>query len=206
MSLISKRLKLFIKAKGLKITNLEKEIGVSNSALARPLKEGKGIKTDTLEKLLAVLDVHPVWLCMGIGEMEIQNLDRLKGKEIKATDKEYIEEYGITEKDFSEKFGTPETPDNLSLISALNYFIDLPPNKQSEVKGIISVYLNQILKEVREVTEIDEEDLNDEKEKYKKDLINIKKLAESRIEQKRLQGENRELKNLIKNMQSNTPN
>lgn len=202
MSLISKRLKLFIQAKGLKITNLEKEIGVSNSTLARPLKDGKGIKTETLEKLLPLLKIHPVWLCFGIGEMEYEEIDKLKHEEINEIDREYINEYGVTEKGFSDKFGNISNSNDLTIGNILDLFINLPAIKQSEIKGTLTSYLHQISKDIREATETKEEDLEDEKEQYKKRLMDIQILAENKIRNKRLEEENRKLKNIIKKLKS----
>lgn len=174
MSLITKRLKLFIDKKGLKVTNLEKQIGLPNSTLSRPFKEGKGIKTENLEKVLEVLtSINPVWLVTGTGNME------------KRDPKEEVNNEGETK----------------SLTDIISNFMSFPSSQQVEIKQIIAFYLERVIKEVKEVT-ANQEELENDIEDYKNDLKNIQALAQSRQENKVLKKENEVLKEQVKMLRS----
>lgn len=74
MSQIVKRIAQFIEATGLRVSNVESAIGVSNGTLGKAISNNKSIKTETLESFLKSYDrINPFWLLLGEGEMEVND-------------------------------------------------------------------------------------------------------------------------------------
>lgn len=68
--MIVKNISKYLKNKGVRVSAAEREIGVSNGTLSKPIKDNKTIKTDTLEKFLNKYnDINTYWLFTGQGEM-----------------------------------------------------------------------------------------------------------------------------------------
>ena len=68
--MISKRLGEYLKYKRIRIHILEDKIGASRSTLSRPIKGGKNIGSQFLEKVLIHCeDLNAKWLMTGQGEM-----------------------------------------------------------------------------------------------------------------------------------------
>jgi len=68
--MIVENISKYLKIKELKVSAVEREIGVSNGTLSKPIKDNKTIKTDTLEKFLSIYtDINTYWLFTGQGEM-----------------------------------------------------------------------------------------------------------------------------------------
>lgn len=66
MNSIVTRIKEYLNAKGIKPSQAESAIGVSNGTLSKPFNNQTSIKTDTLEKFLKFYsDLNPVWLVTG---------------------------------------------------------------------------------------------------------------------------------------------
>lgn len=64
------RIKQYIDAKGIKVSTLEREVGMSNGSFARQLKNNKTIGVDKLENIVRkYTDVDPEWLLTGNGTM-----------------------------------------------------------------------------------------------------------------------------------------
>lgn len=64
------RLKEYIDIKGISIAAFERSIGMSNASFGKSLKQGKGIGSDKLEKILSIYpDLNPAWLLTGEGEI-----------------------------------------------------------------------------------------------------------------------------------------
>lgn len=64
------RIKKYIDSKGIRVSSLEKEAGMSNGSFASQLKNKKTIGVDKLENILKnYLDINPEWLLTGKGEM-----------------------------------------------------------------------------------------------------------------------------------------
>lgn len=64
------RIKKYIDAKGIKVSVLEREVGMSNGSFASQLKNNKTIGVDKLENILKKYkDVNPEWLLTGNGSM-----------------------------------------------------------------------------------------------------------------------------------------
>lgn len=64
------RIKHFIDYKGVKVSALEKEVGMSNGSFASQLKNNKTIGLDKLENILKKYpDVNIEWLLTGVGNM-----------------------------------------------------------------------------------------------------------------------------------------
>ncbi|SFD44779.1 LexA family transcriptional regulator [Flavobacterium phragmitis] len=64
------RIKQYIDAKGIKVSTLEREVGMSNGSFASQLKNNKTIGVDKLENILRkYTDVDPEWLLTGNGTM-----------------------------------------------------------------------------------------------------------------------------------------
>lgn len=70
------RIKQYIDAKGIKVSALEREVGMSNGSFASQLKNNKTIGVDKLENILRkYTDVNPEWLLTGNGNMfRLENL------------------------------------------------------------------------------------------------------------------------------------
>ena len=68
--MFSNRLKAFIDYLGTSITAFEAKIGVSKGALAKPIKNGKTVGVEVLEK---IFNEYPIvnleWLVAGVGAM-----------------------------------------------------------------------------------------------------------------------------------------
>ena len=96
MESILDRVKKIIELKNISISRLEAEIGMSNSSLRKTLKKGKGMNTDTLEKILMKFpDVNPQWLILGEGEMLLSPLKiNYTPGIMNLTLNEYREKYG----------------------------------------------------------------------------------------------------------------
>lgn len=70
MSNLIDRLNQFIDYKGVTISKFEKSVGMSNASLAKTLKNGKRIGTDSLEKILNTYpEMNLNWLVTGDGTM-----------------------------------------------------------------------------------------------------------------------------------------
>lgn len=64
------RLKQYIESKGLTIAAVERKLGMSNGALAKPIKNGTSIGSDKLENILTICpDMSLTWLFTGHGDM-----------------------------------------------------------------------------------------------------------------------------------------
>jgi transcriptional regulator with XRE-family HTH domain len=64
------RIKMYIDFKGIRISSLEKNTGMSNGSFASQLKNKRTIGVDKLENILKkYLDINPEWLLTGRGEM-----------------------------------------------------------------------------------------------------------------------------------------
>lgn len=64
------RIKKYIDSKGIKVSVLEREVGMSNGSFASQLKHNKTIGVDKLENILSkYTDVNPEWLLTGNGNM-----------------------------------------------------------------------------------------------------------------------------------------
>lgn len=64
------RIKRYIDAKGIKVSALEKEVGMSNGSFASQLKNNKTIGVDKLENILSRFpDINLEWLLTGTGNM-----------------------------------------------------------------------------------------------------------------------------------------
>lgn len=64
------RLKQYIEYKGLTISGVERSLGMSNGALAKPIKNHTGIGSDKLQNILAFCpDLSLTWLFFGRGDM-----------------------------------------------------------------------------------------------------------------------------------------
>ncbi|MCR4033587.1 MULTISPECIES: S24 family peptidase [Flavobacterium] len=64
------RIKKYIDSKGIKVSVLEREVGMSNGSFASQLKNNKTIGVDKLENILRkYTDVNPEWLLTGNGSM-----------------------------------------------------------------------------------------------------------------------------------------
>lgn len=64
------RLKQYIESKGLTIAAVERKLGMSNGALAKPIKNGTSIGSDKLENILTICpDMSLTWLFTGRGDM-----------------------------------------------------------------------------------------------------------------------------------------
>lgn len=64
------RLKQYIDLKKISVSAFERSIGMSNASFGKTLKQGKGIGSDKLEKILSVYtDLNPEWLLTGRGEI-----------------------------------------------------------------------------------------------------------------------------------------
>ncbi len=178
MSLITSRLKQYAELKGLKVTNIEKEAGFPNSTLSRPFKEGKSIRTDTLEKVLKLKsyeNIHPFWLITGKGKKEIS--------------RDKFNEYAIQQDMEKER-----------LLDTLSNFINFPIEQQSEIKKVIGYYLGKIISEVQEIR--NRENNISDVESYKNNLKKIQALAESRQENKVLKKQNEELQQALNKLKS----
>jgi phage repressor protein C with HTH and peptisase S24 domain len=68
--MVLERLKEYIDLKGVTVAAFERSIGMSNASFGKSLKQGKGIGSDKLEKILSVYpDINPSWLLTGAGEI-----------------------------------------------------------------------------------------------------------------------------------------
>lgn len=66
------RLNEFITYKGYSMKAFEESVGMSNGALGTTIKNGQGIRSDKLEKILSVhTDLSSEWLLRGVGSMII---------------------------------------------------------------------------------------------------------------------------------------
>ena len=64
------RLKQYIEYKGMTIASVERSLGMSNGALAKPIKNHTAIGSDKLENILIFCsDLSLTWLFTGRGEM-----------------------------------------------------------------------------------------------------------------------------------------
>ena len=64
------RLIQYIESKGLTIAAVERKLGMSNGALAKPIKNGTSIGSDKLENILTICpDMSLTWLFTGRGDM-----------------------------------------------------------------------------------------------------------------------------------------
>ena len=67
------RLKQYIKFKGMNIAQFERTLGMSNGALAKPIRNDTAIGSDKLENILKTYpDISPMWLLKGEGDMLLQ--------------------------------------------------------------------------------------------------------------------------------------
>lgn len=78
------RLKQYIDLKKISVSAFERSIGMSNASFGKTLKQGKGIGSDKLEKILSVYtDLNPEWLLTGRGEIlntkSTENATKLNG-------------------------------------------------------------------------------------------------------------------------------
>jgi len=91
--MIIQNINTFLKYKGIKVSQSEKDLGLSNSTLAKAISGNKSIKTDNLEKFLNFYpDVNPIWLLTGKGEMLIANdTDNIDDLDISNLESEVIE-------------------------------------------------------------------------------------------------------------------
>lgn len=65
-----RRIKKYIDFKGIRVSLLEKEVGLSNGSFASQLKNNKTIGVDKLENILKKYnDINPEWLLTGRGSM-----------------------------------------------------------------------------------------------------------------------------------------
>jgi len=89
--MIVKNIDTFLKHKGIKISQSEKELGLSNSTLAKAISGNKSIKTDNLEKFLNLYkEINPTWLLTGEGEMLATNQSESIGHSEENDDPKYL--------------------------------------------------------------------------------------------------------------------
>lgn len=73
MTNFSNRLKIFMQEEGITPNQLTVRSGMSNGLIGRVVREGKGLTTENLEKILkAYPDLSADWLLMGRGPMYIK--------------------------------------------------------------------------------------------------------------------------------------
>lgn len=94
--MFSNRLKAFIDHLGTSITAFEAKIGVSKGALAKPIKNGKTVGVEVLEKIfIEYPNVNLEWLVAGAGVMLKEGYVTNEGPDTKDTvtlsKDEYIE-------------------------------------------------------------------------------------------------------------------
>lgn len=84
------RIKQYIDTKGIKVSVLEREVGMSNGSFASQLKNNKTIGVDKLENILnKYKDVNPEWLVTGKGNMfKLENLKEINLSPNQITEKE----------------------------------------------------------------------------------------------------------------------
>jgi len=89
--MIVKNIDTFLKHKGIKIGQSEKDLGLSNSTLVKAINGNKSIKTDNLEKFLKLYkEINPIWLLTGEGEMLISNQSESIGHSEENNDPKYL--------------------------------------------------------------------------------------------------------------------
>nr|WP_295931104.1 helix-turn-helix transcriptional regulator [uncultured Dyadobacter sp.] len=91
--MFSHRLKELINYLGVSITAFETKIGVSKGAIAKPIKNGKTVGVEVLEKILIEYpNVNLDWLVAGIGKMlKLTGKDEIASVEfVTITKDEYI--------------------------------------------------------------------------------------------------------------------
>lgn len=75
------RLNEFITYKGYSMKAFEESVGMSNGALGTTIKNGQGIRSDKLEKILSVhTDLSSEWLLRGVGPMILDDKEQIGGE------------------------------------------------------------------------------------------------------------------------------
>jgi phage repressor protein C with HTH and peptisase S24 domain len=81
METIVQRIKKYVEIKGLRVSNVEQEIGVSNGTLSKSFHSNTSIKTETLEKFLEKYeDINPSWVLTGNGDILKSKITLYKAK------------------------------------------------------------------------------------------------------------------------------
>lgn len=97
------RIKQYIDYKGITVSSLEREAGMSNGSFASQLKNNKTIGVDKLENILRVFpEINPTWLLTGEGAMIVEreeNFTRESDEDFADHSKERLYERLIEEKD-----------------------------------------------------------------------------------------------------------
>ncbi len=76
------RLKLLISETGLSQKEFSARINISSSAITQFIKgQSKGLNSDTLQSIIKVFKVDPLWLLTGEGEMFITSPESKSGKD-----------------------------------------------------------------------------------------------------------------------------
>lgn len=97
------RIKKYIDYKGITVSLLEREAGMSNGSFASQLKNNKTIGVDKLENILKVFpEINPTWLLTGEGTMlkeSEENFSRESDEDFADHSKERLYERLIAEKE-----------------------------------------------------------------------------------------------------------
>lgn len=96
------RIKQYIDYKGITVSSLEREAGMSNGSFASQLKNNKTIGVDKLENILRVFpEINPTWLLTGEGAMlkSGENIFEEDKEQFLAASKEELYERLIAEKE-----------------------------------------------------------------------------------------------------------
>lgn len=97
------RIKKYIDYKGITVSLLEREAGMSNGSFASQLKNNKTIGVDKLENILKVYpEINPTWLLTGEGAMlkeSEENFSRESDEDFSDHSKERLYERLIAEKE-----------------------------------------------------------------------------------------------------------
>lgn len=95
---ITHRLSKYMKYKGLNDNNITVDAGLSVGLIGKALKKSTGLNSDTIEKILhTYVDLNPVWLVVGEGEMLKPNVKDLKHNESVANSVTFSDETKHTE-------------------------------------------------------------------------------------------------------------
>lgn len=72
--MVAQRLSEYIENKGISLYAFENTLAVSRGSISKAIKENKSIGSNVLENILSkFLDINPVWLMTGKGDMTFQN-------------------------------------------------------------------------------------------------------------------------------------
>ena len=154
--MVLERLKEYIDLKGVTVAAFERSIGMSNASFGKSLKQGKGIGSDKLEKILSVYpDINPSWLLTGAGEILLTKTPKnvLKQNEDKFED--------INED--KRKLQKTSSNDNTETVVVDNVFklrtdrlIDrqqIPIYDMEAVAGLVALFADQYSQSIVEVME-----------------------------------------------------